>query len=149
MKNSTGTIPSPVELNEIISRGPIVVFDALCVMCSTNAQFILRHDHQRRFRLASMQDGVGAALYRRSGIDPHDPETMILVDREQVLRNSDAVLAIYAGLGWPWRIAGLLRVVPRFIRDPLYRVIARNRHWLFGRHETCWLPDPADRDRLI
>ncbi|MBA8881241.1 thiol-disulfide oxidoreductase DCC family protein [Phyllobacterium myrsinacearum] len=145
----TDTPPSPAELEEIISRGPIIVFDALCVMCCTNAQFVMRHDHQRRFRLASMQGPVGMALYRRNGIDPADPETMIVVERQSLLRNSDAILGIYARLGWPWRFAGVLKVVPRFIRDPLYRLIARHRHVLFGRHETCWLPEADDRDRLL
>ncbi|MBA8902639.1 putative DCC family thiol-disulfide oxidoreductase YuxK [Phyllobacterium sp. P30BS-XVII] len=144
-----GTTPSSVELEDMISKGPIIVFDALCVMCSANAQFVLRHDHQHRFRLASMQEPVGMGLYRLNGIDPADPETMIVVEQQGVFRNSDAVLAIYAGLGWPWRIAGLLKAVPRFIRDPIYRFIARNRNFLFGRRETCWLPEAADRDRLL
>ncbi len=86
---------------------PIIVFDALCVLCSANAQFVLRHDRRRRFRLASMQGPVGAALYRVHGIDPAEPDTIILVEGERVLRNSDAVLAIYAGCGWPWRAGPL------------------------------------------
>lgn len=98
--------------------GPIIVFDAECVLCSANAQFVLRHDHARRFRLASMQGEVGAALYRRFGIDPADPETMIVVESDRALRDSEAVLAIYRGLGWPWKAAGLVRIVPRFLRDP-------------------------------
>lgn len=48
---------------------PIILFDAECVLCSANAQFILRHDRARRFRLAGMQDEVGAALFRRHGIE--------------------------------------------------------------------------------
>ncbi|WP_423342459.1 thiol-disulfide oxidoreductase DCC family protein [Rhizobium sp. HT1-10] len=75
--------------------GPIVVFDAMCVLCSVNAQFILKHDRNRHFRLASMQYEVGADLYRRFGIDPADPESIIVVDGEKFYRDSDAVLAIY------------------------------------------------------
>lgn len=67
------------------SDGPIIVFDAMCVLCSANAAFVLRHDRGGRFRLASMQDGVGAALYRRFGIDPANPETMIVVEGDQTL----------------------------------------------------------------
>lgn len=66
-----------------------------------------------------------------------------------MLANSDAVLAIYEGLGWPWRAAALLRVVPRVLRDPMYRLVARNRYRLFGRRDTCWRPGPADADRLL
>lgn len=129
--------------------GPIIVFDAQCILCSANAQFVLRHDHARRFRLASMQGEVGAALYRRFGIDPAQPETMIIVEGEKALRDSDAVLAIYRGLGWPWKALDVLRLVPRFLRDPLYRMIARNRYRIFGKHEVCWLPSPEHADRFL
>ena len=130
-------------------EGPIIVFDALCVLCSANARFVLRHDRARRFRLASMQGATGAALYHAHGIDPADPETLILVERGRVLRDSDAVLAIYAGCGWPWRAAAALRWLPRALRDPAYRWVARNRYRLFGRRESCWLPSPQDRGRVL
>jgi predicted DCC family thiol-disulfide oxidoreductase YuxK len=129
--------------------GPIIVFDAMCVLCSANAQFVLRHDRTARFRLASMQGEVGAALYRRCGIDPENPETMIVVDGQSVLRDSDAVLAIYEGLGWPWKGLSIVRLVPRFIRDPLYRLVARNRYRIFGRREACWLPSPEQARRIL
>lgn len=127
----------------------IILFDAMCVLCSANAQFILRRDRRRRFQLASMQGGVGADLFRRHGIDPTDPDTILVIDGDRVLRDSDAVLAIYAELGWPWRAAGWLRVVPRALRDPPYLLIARNRYRLFGRRATCWVPSAADRDRVL
>jgi predicted DCC family thiol-disulfide oxidoreductase YuxK len=128
---------------------PIILFDAECVLCSTNAQFILRHDRTRRFRLAAMQGEVGAALFRRHGIDPADPDTIIVVDGDHALRDSDAVIAIYAGLGWPWRVAGAARVVPRALRDPVYRWIARHRYEIFGKRSTCWLPRREDADRVL
>jgi predicted DCC family thiol-disulfide oxidoreductase YuxK len=127
----------------------IVLFDAECVLCSANAQFILRWDRAARFRLAAMQADVGAALFRAHGIDPTDPDTIIVVDGEQVWRNSDAILAIYTGLGWPWRMVGAAYLVPRPLRDVVYRWVARNRYRLFGRRETCWLPAPEFRDRML
>ena len=128
---------------------PVIVFDALCLLCSANARFILRHDRRGHFRLASMQSEAGAALYRRFGIDPADPETLILVEGDCALRDSDAVLAIWSGLGWPWRAAAIARIVPAALRDPLYRWVARNRYRLFGRRETCWLPSPELADRFL
>lgn len=128
---------------------PVIVFDALCVLCSANARFVLKHDRREHFRLASMQGETGAALYRRFGIDPANPETIILVDGDDIRRDSDAVLAIYAGLGWPWRAAAVLRLVPRLLRDPVYRLIARNRYRLFGRRETCWLPTAEQARRVL
>ncbi|MDF7774911.1 thiol-disulfide oxidoreductase DCC family protein [Sphingomonas sp. AOB5] len=128
---------------------PVIVFDAMCVLCSANAQFVLRHDRLGHFRLASMQSEAGAALYRRFGIDPADPDTLIVVDGERALRDSNAVFAIWRGLGWPWRMLVIAAVVPRVVRDSVYRWVARNRYRLFGQRETCWMPTPAQRERIL
>ena len=129
--------------------GPIILFDAECVLCSANAQFVLRHDKAARFRLASIQGTAGAALCREHGLDPNDPTSILVVDGTKVRRDSDAVLAIYEGLGWPWQALALLRLVPAFLRDPVYRWIARNRYRLFGKRATCWTPPPEYRDRIL
>ncbi len=136
-------------MDTIPAGGPIILFDAECILCSANAQFVLSQDGEKRFRLASMQGEVGSALYRRFGIDPGNPDSIIVVDGEHMLRDSDAVLSIYAGLGWPWKVLSVFRLVPRFIRDPLYLLIARNRYRLFGKRDSCWLPSPEYRDRLL
>ena len=128
---------------------PIIVFDAECLLCSANAQFVLVHDRRDRFLLASMQGEAGSALYRHFGIDPADPDTLIVVEGDRVRRDSDAILAIWAGLGWPWRAGAILRLVPRVLRDSVYRWVARHRYRLFGKRDTCWLPDPAFRDRML
>lgn len=129
--------------------GPIILFDAECILCSANAQFVLKHDRAEHFRLASMQGEVGAAIYRRFGMDPHDPTTMLVVDGNRLRRDSDAVLSIYEGLGLPWKLFGSLRLVPAFLRDPVYRWVARNRYLLFGKRETCWVAPAKYRNRLL
>lgn len=96
-----------------------------------------------------MQGAVGEALYYKFGIDPADPETLIVVSGDRALRDSTAVLAIWSGLGYPWRALTILRVVPALLRDPLYRLIARNRYRLFGKRQTCWMPKPEQADRLL
>jgi predicted DCC family thiol-disulfide oxidoreductase YuxK len=131
------------------TAGPIILFDAECILCSANAQFVLSNDREKRFRLASMQGEVGSALYRRFGIDPKNPDSIIVVDGEHMLRDSDAVLSIYGGLGWPWKALTVFRLIPRAIRDPLYLLIARNRYRIFGKRQSCWLPAPEYRDRLL
>ncbi len=128
---------------------PIIVFDAECVLCSANARFVLHHDRRGHFRLAAMQGMAGAALYRRFGIDPTNPETLIVVSGGKALRDSDAILAIWAGLGWPWRALTIFGLVPSMLRDPLYRFIARNRYRLFGKRQTCWVPTPEQADRML
>lgn len=131
------------------AEAPIIVFDAECLLCSANASFVLRHDRRGYFRLAAQQSEAGAALYRRFGIDPADPETMIVVNGGCAVRDSDAIFAILRGLGWPWRLGCAGRAVPRVLRDPLYRLVARNRYRLFGRRRTCWVPTPEQRRRVL
>ncbi|TDW64576.1 putative DCC family thiol-disulfide oxidoreductase YuxK [Novosphingobium sp. PhB55] len=131
------------------ASGPIIVFDAMCVLCSANAAFVLRHDRAGRFRLASMQGEAGAALYRRFGIDPANPETLIVVEGDNVLRDSDAMLAIWAGLDRPWNALAALRIVPRKLRDPIYRWVARHRYRLFGKRSACWIPTAEHAARIL
>lgn len=132
-----------------MEEGPVIVFDGICVLCSRSAQFVLRHDRRARFRLAAVQSEAGGALCRQHGVNATDPETMILIEDGRAFQMSEAALRICSGLGWPWRAFGLLRIVPRPIRDAIYRWVARNRYRWFGRRETCWLPDEAMRGRML
>ena len=128
---------------------PIILFDAECVLCSTNTQFVLKHDKVGHFRLASMQSDIGAAIYRRHGMDPQNPSSMLVVEGDRVRQDSDAVLSIYEGLGFPWRLFSALRLVPAFLRDAVYRWVAQNRYRLFGKRKTCWVASPEYRDRFL
>jgi len=127
---------------------PLIVFDGECVLCSANARFVLRHDRRRRFRLTTAQGPLGAALYRHFGLRADEEGTILVLEGGRLFTDSDAALAIAAGLGWPWRLAAALRIVPKPLRDGLYRKVARNRFRWFGRRETCWVPGPADSDRI-
>ncbi len=131
------------------AHGAVILFDAECVLCSANAKFVLKHDKKGYFRLASMQGGVGSAIYREHGMDPADPISLLLVENGVVKQDSDAVLSIYEALGLPWRLLTVLRALPAGLRDPLYRWVARNRYRLFGKRQTCWLPPPEYRDRFL
>ena len=129
---------------------PLIVFDGMCVLCSANARFVLKHDRKRRFRLTTAQGPLGTELYRRFGLATDDYETMIVIDEQgRLLTESDGAIAIFSRLGWPWRIASAARIVPRKLRDALYRAVARNRYRLFGRRVSCWLPSPGEADRIL
>ena len=137
------------EIAVILAAGSIVLFDAECVFCSANAQFILTHDKAKRFYLASMQGAVGATLFRQYGLDPTDPTSILVIEEGKARKDSDAVIAIYEGLGLPWRLITLFRMIPALLRDPIYRLVARNRYRLFGKRETCWLPAERYRARML
>ncbi len=132
---------------------PIIVFDGVCVLCTANARFVLRNDRAGKFRLAAMQGDAGTQILRDAGLDPDDPISFVILDAEddggRVWMDSDAVLHLWSGLGWPWRLGAIFKLVPRMLRDPIYRLIARNRYRWFGKRETCWVPAAEQADRLL
>ena len=70
-------------------------------------------------------------------------------DAPQFLTESDAILRIFSALGFPWSMFGVFRLVPRVIRDFIYRVIAKNRYQWFGKRETCRMPTQEERKFLL
>lgn len=148
-KNWTDGNVIPSDPPPPVRQRPIILFDAECVLCSANARFVLKHDKSGHFRLASMQGELGAELYRRHGMDPTNPSSLLVVEDGRTRQDSDAVLSIYQALGFPWRLLAVLRVVPAALRDPIYRWIARHRYRLFGKRETCWIAPAEYRDRIL
>lgn len=129
--------------------GPVVVFDGVCALCGGWVRFVLRHDRRACFRFAAMQTPAGTALMEAHGLDPRDPVSFLLVDRDAAWHDSDGVIEVLRRLGGPWRGAVLARVVPRAWRDRAYRLLARNRYRLFGSRPTCMAPPPGTRDRFL
>jgi predicted DCC family thiol-disulfide oxidoreductase YuxK len=128
---------------------PIFIFDGYCVLCSSFAQFILRHDHRRLFRLMAAQTPLGTALYKHYGLEPTDYETNVLIENGRAWLKSESSIRVFERLGFPWSLATAARLLPRPLLDRLYAIVARNRLRWFGRREACYLPDPSDADRFI
>jgi predicted DCC family thiol-disulfide oxidoreductase YuxK len=128
---------------------PIIIFDGYCALCSGWANFVLRHDPDGRFRLASAQSPLGYALYVHYGLDPKDYETNILIEDGRAWFKSEGSIRMAEGLGWPWKLAAVFRILPRAVRDPMYEFIARNRLRFFGKRATCYLPQKQYEDRFL
>jgi predicted DCC family thiol-disulfide oxidoreductase YuxK len=128
---------------------PVIIFDGKCVLCSRFAQFIMRTDRQRRFRMLAAQSPIGSALYAHLGLDAESYETFILLEEGRAYLRSDAALRILAKLGFPWSLSGIARLMPRFARDKLYDLVALNRLRWFGARASCYAPDPSEADRFI
>lgn len=129
--------------------GPIVLFDGNCNFCSGSVNFIIRNDPQATFRFAALQSESARRLLEGSGIDADASDSVVLVDGAGVHTRSDAALMIAAGLRFPWRAARLFQIVPRFLRDGVYGLVAANRFRLFGRREECIVPTPDVRRRFL
>lgn len=128
----------------------VIVFDGVCVLCSRWVAFVLRHDRSRRFRFAAMQTAMGRGLLAEHGIDPADPLSFLLLEDGAGHTDTDAIVRILRRFGHGWRfIALLVSTVPRFIRDPLYRWIARHRYRLFGQRPSCLVPAADIADRFL
>jgi len=120
----------------------VVLYDGFCGLCSRLVQFLLRQDRHRVFSFASLQSAAGKALVERSGGNPCELTSFYVVANYQTVASraftrSDAALFVADALGWPWRAAQVVRLVPRAIRDRAYNVVARSRYRVFGRHERC------------
>lgn len=136
----------PVSAADI--RKDVIVFDGDCVLCSRMAAAVNRCDPAGLFRLTDMNAPPGQALAKRFGVDPAHPETVIVVRSGRAYFKSDAALVIAAALP-RWRWAAPFRWVPRWLRDPPYDLIARNRYRWFGRKAACALADPSLRRRIL
>ena len=137
------------------SANPIILYDGVCGLCNRLVQFLLKHDRHGRLRYASLQSDFAAKVLQRHGFDPKDLDTLHVVENydqpsERVLQRSDAVLRAGRELGGAWSpLASLAKVVPRPLRDLVYRFVARNRYRVFGKYDTCMLPDPSQRNRFL
>jgi predicted DCC family thiol-disulfide oxidoreductase YuxK len=126
---------------------PLFVFDGHCVLCSSGASFIMRHDRKHAVQFAPAQSELGSAIYEALGM-PID-ESYLLIDAEGVHTKSDGYFRLARILGGWWRIAAIVRLVPRPVRNWIYDQVARNRYRWFGRTEQCQLLTPEQRGRLI
>jgi len=97
-----------------------------------------------------MQSATGRALLTRHGIDPDDPVTFLLIDAGAAYTDTDAALRIVSRFGFAWRLfASIIGIIPRSLRNALYRWIARHRYRLFGRHEVCLIPPANEAHRFL
>jgi predicted DCC family thiol-disulfide oxidoreductase YuxK len=128
---------------------PIALFDGVCNLCSGSVQFILKRDRQGSLRFASLQSGVGQHLLTEHGLDPDALSSVVLIDDGRAWQESAAALRIASHLPGAWKLLRALAVIPRPVRDAVYRWIARNRYRWFGKTETCWLPTPELRRRFL
>lgn len=134
-----------------MSDAPVLLFDGVCNLCNGAVQFILDHDRTKVLRFASLQSESGRAILKQHGfpVPEGDPDTMLLVENGRVLDRSTAVLHVASHLTFPFWLGRAFIVVPRPLRDLVYRFIARNRYRWFGRTNECRIPTPELRLRLM
>lgn len=127
---------------------PLIVFDGVCVLCSSWMKFVIRHDHPRAFRFVIAQSPLGQALYKHYQLNPVDFETNLVLSHGRLYTKLDAFAEVMRLLPWPWSLLQIARWVPQALADWLYDRIALNRYRIFGRTSACLVPTPDLRERF-
>lgn len=135
--------------NSIEQYRHIILFDGVCHLCSNWVQFVAARDPEARFKFAQVQSEAGKMILQWCNLPTDTFDTMVYVEDCQAYFRSAAFLKIIADLPMPYPLLGVGWILPRVIRDWLYDRIALNRYRLFGRSDTCMIPDKELEKRFI
>jgi predicted DCC family thiol-disulfide oxidoreductase YuxK len=127
----------------------ILLYDGVCGLCHGAVRWVAAHDDGHTLRFAPLQGPTAATLRAARPEIPTGLESVVLVEGGQVHLRSQAFLHLARHLRSPWRWLYRLRWLPARLIDPAYRLVARFRYRVFGRHERCEIPSVEDRARLL
>ena len=132
----------------------IVLYDGVCGLCNRAVQFLLKRDRHDRLQFASLQSDLAARVLNRHGMNSKGLDTVYAVlnydePNETLLTKGDAFLFFAGVIGGIWSVARVVKVVPRPVRNWLYDFVARHRYQVFGKSESCMLPDPKQRHKFL
>jgi predicted DCC family thiol-disulfide oxidoreductase YuxK len=136
-------------LDPLISENPVILFDGVCNLCNGAVQFIIRRDKRNIFRFASLQSEAAKKLLSSVEMPPDRLDSIILIRNHQVYRESDAAVEIAREFSGGWKLLSWFRILPKFLRDAMYRLIARNRYRLFGKRDVCMIPSPELKSKFL
>ena len=130
-----------------------MLYDGVCGLCDRSVGFLLDMDREGVLYYSSLQGDLAGKLRRRLGLDL-DLSRVVFIeemgsDRERVSTASTAVLRILNVVGGPWRWLSWLRLVPRPLRDLVYRWIAAHRYRWFGKLDSCRVPSAELRQHYL
>ena len=141
--------------------GAVVLFDGVCNFCDASVNFIIEHDPKGYFKFAPLQSDEGRRLANEHGFESATAkskesasdlipiDSVILVEDGKAYTHSTAALKILKRLGAPWSLMYAFVIVPKPIRDWVYKLFARYRYRMFGRKDQCMLPTPEVRARFL
>jgi predicted DCC family thiol-disulfide oxidoreductase YuxK len=132
----------------VIAEKDIILFDGVCNLCTGAVQFILKRDTNAHFVFASLQSNVAREKLRILGIHP-SLDTIILLRGEKYFLRSSAALEIVRKLHGIWPLLYVFKIIPPFVRNALYNIIANSRYRIFGKKDVCMVPSPKWKDRFL
>ncbi len=127
----------------------VLLFDGVCNLCNGWVNFVIDHDPEGRIRFAPLQSVSGHRLLAEHEMDSEKQDTVILLDNGEVYERSDALLRLVGYLKGSARLLRAGVIIPRFIRNALYDMVAGKRYDWFGKRKKCRIPEPEIRDRFL
>ena len=131
-----------------MTEQPLILFDGVCNYCNSMVKFAIRNDKKGKLKFAPLQSTIGETLRNQYKI-PAEIDSVIFIDNSKVYTYSDAALLICKYLDWPAKMLYAFIIIPKFIRQPIYKWIAKNRYKWFGKRNECMIPTPELRDRFL
>lgn len=132
-----------------MARHSIILFDGVCNLCNTAVQFVIRRDNTSHFLFASLQSEEGKKILAEKNLPVNEIYSFLLVENGKVYNRSTAALKVFSKLKGLWRLLYGFIIVPKFIRDGIYQVVAKNRYQWFGKKNECMIPSPELRARFL
>jgi len=128
---------------------PIIFFDGVCNLCTGSLKFVIKRDRADLFRFAPLQSDHAVQCLKPKGINPDNLDTIILLEKGKVYTQSTAALRIARHLDGAWPLLYAFIIIPAFIRDGIYRQIAKRRYQLWGKEDSCIIPTPALKAKFL
>ena len=127
-----------------------MLFDGVCNLCNGAIQFTIKHDKKNVFFFAPLQSDTTKRLEKELGISlAKHMESMVYITEEKFYLKSDAILRMSKHFNGLWKLSYLLLIFPRFIRNFVYDIIAKNRYKWFGKEDACMVPTPELKVKFI
>lgn len=136
-----------MNLSEI--KQPLILFDGYCNLCSSSVQFIIKRDKKKQYFFASLQSDLGKQIIQHFQLDFSKTESVLLYNNNKLYSQSTAALLIAKNLSDFWPIFYSFIIIPPFIRNFIYQIIAKNRYHWFGQKEACWIPSKELLTRFL
>lgn len=127
----------------------VIFFDGVCNLCNHSVQFIIKRDHKDYFRFAALQSDIAKQKLSDFDLKAENLKTIILLEDGKVYLRSTAALRIAKHLSGSWPILFGFIIIPAFIRDFVYQLIASNRYRIWGKTESCMVPSPDLKAKFL
>lgn len=137
-----------MQIEEILFKQPILLFDGECGFCNKSVQFLLRREKNKRLHFAPLQSEVGKQLRTYFEIDSRTDSIILIRDHSAYIK-SCAALRLSTYMRGLWPLMMVFTLIPFFLRNPVYDFIARRRMRWFGRVDNCALLQKEDRSRFL